>query len=112
MTDEQMAHIGVMNSFNLITERVTLDEIINSNVSFFAHSPEDDIDIAFISFLVKYFKAHEMFENCHELMKYRDKYFDEDGNYLKKKAICECELPEVKEYTMNSICFKCNKYIG
>jgi hypothetical protein len=41
MTKEQMIHISMVNSYNVITNRATIEEVTNSGVGIFCHSPEE-----------------------------------------------------------------------
>lgn len=107
MTQEQMIHVGMINSFNLLTERNTFDEIVTSDLSLFAHVPDDDIAYDLIILMVDYFKSYEMFENCIELMKYVDNNFNEHG--VRIIDGCECSQPSITEYSKKMFCGICNK---
>lgn len=107
MTQEQTVYVGLINSFNVITERNTFEEIASSEISFFAHNPEQDPPIEVINFMIEYFKSYEMFENCAELMEYLDNNYNEDGTFKIKG--CECIQPVITEYSTKMFCGECNK---
>ena len=106
MTNKQIIHIGMVNSFNLITERNTMDEIQESNLTLFAHTPEEDITIDKIKMIMNYFESIEMYEHCVDLMEYTHLNFDEKGVRI---GSCECEYPVIKRYTKKMSCDHCNK---
>lgn len=108
MTQEQMIHVGMINSFNLLTERNTLEEIVKSDVSLFAHVPDQDVPIELINLMIDYFKSFEMFECCAELMEYISLNYNDDGTRI-MLDICECPQPMITEYGKNMLCGKCNK---
>jgi hypothetical protein len=107
MTQEQTIHVGVINSFNLITERNSFEEIVESDLSLFAHNPNTDPSIDVINFMIDYFKSYEMFENCVELMKYLKENYDDNGDFIFKE--CECQLPLITEYSEKMYCGECGK---
>lgn len=107
MTQEQMIHIGMVNSFNLITERNSFEEIVTSDVSLFAHVPDEDIPIDLIMMMVEYFKSYEMFENCVELMAYIAVNFNDDGTPI--SFGCECSQPLIIDYSKKMFCGSCKK---
>lgn len=107
MTQEQTVHVGVINSFNLLTERNSFDEIITSDLSLFAHNPDKDPAIEVINFMIDYFKSYEMFEYCAELMQYLGENYDDDGFFIQRG--CECPLPLITEYSSKMYCGTCNK---
>ena len=106
MRSEQKIHIGMINSFNVITERATIDEIVSSGLNIFAHYPGESNELEAIKFMIFYFKNLEMYEKCSELTKYIDKTFDENGSY--KEDLCQCDMPEIESYTPKVKCCICN----
>lgn len=106
MTNKQIIHIGMVNSFNLITERNTMDEIQESNLTLFAHPPEEDITIDSLKKIMNYFESIEMYEYCSDLMEYAYLNFDENGVRL---GGCECDHPVIKKYTRKMSCDFCDK---
>lgn len=109
MTKDQAVHVGMINSFNLITEVSTYEEIMDADMGIFAHNPEDDIEAENIKFIIFYFEQFEMFEHCAELKKYLDLNFNSDGS--PKVTDCECDRPDIREYSFKMKCFKCDKRI-
>lgn len=107
MTQEQMIHIGMINSFNVITERNTVEEIASSDLSLFAHLPDKDIPLDFIRLMVDYFQSFEMFEHCIDLMDYIKLNFNDDGT--RKIEGCECPQPTIESYSKKMYCGNCNK---
>ena len=107
MTQEQTIHVGVINSFNLITERNSFEEIVESDLSLFAHNPNEDPSIEVIKFMIDYFESYEFFENCAELVKYLDENYDNNGVFINRE--CECQLPLITEYSEKMYCGTCNK---
>jgi hypothetical protein len=109
MTDNQVLHISMLNSFNLITGRATFDEIMDSGVGFFSHMPTQAIDSEVFKLIIWYFQDREMFEYCAELSKIYKEIFNEDGT--PKEVVCECEYPDIETYVPRAICSICNNTI-
>ena len=107
MTQEQTVHIGIVNSFNLLTERNTFDEIVTSDLSLFAHNPDQDPPVEVINFMIDYFKSYEMFENCAELMEYLGTNYNDDGTFI--QTGCECPQPVITKYSNKMFCGECGK---
>jgi hypothetical protein len=97
----------MINSFNVITGRNSFEEILNSDVSLFAHAPEEEPPYELIELMIEYFSSFEMFEKCSELIDYREENYYEDGRI--KRSGCECVLPVITTYSKNMYCGKCNK---
>jgi hypothetical protein len=109
MTQEQMIHVGMVNSFNLITERNTLEEIAMSDVSFFTHVPDEEIPIELIQLMIDYFQSYDMFENCVDLMEYIALNYNDDGTRISND--CECPQPVIEKYKRKMYCGRCEKRI-
>jgi hypothetical protein len=107
MTQEQMIHIGMINSFNVITGRNTIEEIISSDVNLFAHAPDQEPPFELLEMMIEYFSAFEMFEKCIELNLIMNEQFTPDGK--PREEVCECTTPEIKEYSRKMYCQTCNK---
>lgn len=106
MTRQQQLHVGMINSFNVITGIATFEEVIKSGIGVLAHVPNED-EIQYIKLMIYYFEEHELYEYCNVLKKYvKDNYF-EDGSRREKE--CECEYPTITEYVAKVKCSKCNK---
>jgi hypothetical protein len=109
MNEQQRVHIAMLNSYNLVTEKATIEDILDSSIPIFAHIPNDDITIDAIEFMIYYFKSHEMFEYCAKLKEYIQENFNEDGTH--KDNSCKCDLPEISDYSERIRCLLCNKII-
>ena len=106
MKQSQIAHISMINSYNVLVEKINIDKIILSGLGTFSHSVEEKDAKKSVEFMIKYFQDMEMYEKCAGLQKYIDETFDEDGNYIEN--ICNCEYPDIKEYNPIPICLICN----
>lgn len=109
MNTEQTVHIAMINSFNVLMGKASVNEILDSGIGVFTHIPNDDIDLDLINIMIDYFEDVEMFEHCAMLTNYIGENFNPDGT--PKQKLCECALPTIKEYKKNVKCAKCNKAI-
>lgn len=109
MTKEQMIHISMINSYNVITNKATLEEVTNSGIGIFCHSPEEKDGMDSIEFMIRYFKNLEMYEKCSDLKKYIEETFNTDGTY--KDVMCECSYPEIERYVLPIKCNQCSQTI-
>lgn len=109
MTQEQLIHIGMVNSFNIITGRNKFEEIIMSDVNILAHSPDEEIDFYSLETMIDYFLALEMFEKCVELTLIMEELFTPDGRPRQER--CECSTPEIGAYSRMMFCSACKKRI-
>lgn len=107
MNKQQSIHVGMINSFNILTDRADLNEIISSGIGVFAHIPDEDISKEVLDLIIYYFQEHEMFEHCSELMDYYNENFKEDGTIIEND--CDCEYPEIEEYVKKMKCLNCGK---
>jgi hypothetical protein len=99
----------MINSFNIITGRVSFETVINSGVGLFAHTPDEDIDIDTLDAIIQYFEEREMYEHCAELHTYLLNNYDDDGVLIEE--ICVCDYPSLGEYKLNMLCLGCKKKI-
>lgn len=106
MNNTQTVHIGMLNSFNVLTEKATIEDVISSGLAYFAHAPDEESVMQSIEFMIFYFKGIEMYEKCAELKKYIEKTFNEDGTY--KEKFCNCEYPNIETYISKPKCSVCN----
>lgn len=104
-----MTHIGMLNSFNVLTDKAPIDDIVRAGISVFAHEPYKDPSKQAIEFMVFYFKELEMYDKCADLQKYIDNNYNENGDY--KEDRCLCEYPDIDEYVPNVKCSVCKKRI-
>lgn len=109
MEKGQLLHVSMINSYNLITNKITVSQAEDAGIPIFAHNPEADI-IKFreLELIIEYFSVIEMFEECEILMKYRDRYYHKNGED-KNVPHCRCKLPKIETYTMPMYCSACDK---
>jgi hypothetical protein len=96
----------MINSYNVITNKVTVEDITNSGIGIFCHSIEEKDGMESIEFMIKYFQNLEMYEKCSDLKEYIKDTFNTDGTY--KDSLCECSYPEIESYTPIVKCSICN----
>jgi len=106
MNNTQTVHIGMLNSFNVLTDKVSIEDVISSGLAYFAHSPDEENEMQSIDFMIFYFKGIEMYEKCAELKAYIEKTFNKDGSY--KEKFCRCEYPNIEVYKYKPKCSVCN----
>jgi hypothetical protein len=106
MKNEQMIHISMVNSYNVIMGKATIEQVTNSGIGVFCHSPEEKDAMKSIEFMVTYFQNLEMYEKCANLKNYIEETFNSDGTY--KDLLCECTYPEIDTYTPTVKCSICN----
>ena len=109
MTDKQVIHISMLNSYNLITGRASFDEIMDSGVGFFAHLPTDPLDESTFKLLTWYFSEREMFEECAKLKATYELLFNSDGTL--RDTLCECNYPVIDFYSQHMLCGECGNLI-
>lgn len=107
MNNIQAVHVGMINSYNLLTEKATIEQIVSSGVALFAHVPDEEIEMENVEFILYYFQEREMFEHCAELLHYINDNFNEDGT--SKEEECECDFPTISEYVKKMKCSTCKK---
>jgi len=106
MTKDQTVYISMINSFNLITEKATIEDIIYSGIGIFAHIPNEDIDEEDVNVMISYFEKLDMYEHCSELINYINDEYNDDGSYRHKE--CECDFPIIKNYVKKMKCSRCD----
>jgi hypothetical protein len=109
MNSNQALHIGMLNSYNMIMDTATIEDIVKSGLSIFAHVPDDEIELEDLELMLEYFETHEMYEYCANIVNYIHNNFNPDGTYIEES--CECELPTITSYTKKIKCGECNKRI-
>lgn len=100
-------HVGMINSYNLLMDKVSIDTVVQSGLGVFAHVPDEEPKLDDIEMMIIYFQDRDMFEICSDLVKYIEENYEENGNL--KGDECECEYPEIKEYSRKMKCAACNK---
>lgn len=106
MTNEQIIHISMINSYKVLTGQETMDRISKTGLGVFCHSAEEKDAMKSIEFMIGYFKSLEMYERCAELKNYIEATFNEDGTY--KDLSCECLRPEIEVYEQPVKCSLCS----
>jgi hypothetical protein len=107
MNKQQTMHVGMMNSYNILMDKVSLDTVVQSGVGIFAHVPDEEPRLDDIEMMIIYFQDHDMFEICSDLVKYIEENYNQNGSL--KGSQCDCEYPTLKEYTRKMKCATCNK---
>jgi hypothetical protein len=106
MTNEQMIHLSMVNSYHVLVGNATMEEIVSSGLGMFCHSLEEKDAMKSIEFMIGYFKNLEMYERCAELKNYIETTFNDDGTY--KDLSCECSHPEIEIYETPVKCSLCS----
>jgi hypothetical protein len=109
MTEQQKIHVAMINSFNVITGKATIDDVLDSNVALFSHDFNEELQYDNLMFILKYFEQIEMFDKCSEFMVFIDSTFDRKGKH--KEKACECPYPDIKSYGLKTKCDTCNRKI-
>lgn len=107
------------NSYKLLTQRETLDNIVKSGLVYFACHPEEGASADELLMMVAYFESKEMYTECKELMDIYNENFNADGSFkedsiefiLHDEEFCQCENPIIVEYTEDTCCAICHKPI-
>ena len=109
MNLKQKVFLAMINSYNLVTNKATFQEILDSDINLFAHIPDDALTTDLIYMMIDYFQDIEMYEKCIELKQLLEDTFNEDGTI--KSVQCECDYPEFNSYVGEIKCNKCKKTI-
>jgi len=109
MTEGQLVHLGMVNSYNVLVGNATLEEIISAKIGVFSHSLEESDAKKSIELMIFYFKEIEMYEYCAGLQDYIEDVFDNEGLY--KKNYCGCTYPQIEKYVNRIKCKKCGMKI-
>lgn len=106
MNSTQMMHVGMLNSYNVLTGKASMEDVVKSGIGVFAHIPDEEPSREAIEFMIFYFKEIEMYEKCANLHAYIENNYNEDGSL--KEEVCQCEMPEIDEYIPKVKCSVCN----
>lgn len=109
MNTKQTIHVAMLNSFNVITGRATIEEVLKAGMGVFIYLPNEDVEKNHVTEMIKYFAEREMYEHCSELRDFCEQYFPEED--VEKDAHCRCDLPEIKRYSKLMKCAKCKKLL-
>jgi hypothetical protein len=44
MTDEQYIHVAMLNSFNVVTGKISIEDLLYSGLNMVVHLPSEDIE--------------------------------------------------------------------
>lgn len=105
MTSTQIVHVGMVNSYNIITGKASLEEVMMSGIGYLAHPP-DELDSGHLEMIIMYFEEVEMYEICHELRRVFNENYHPDGT--PKDLECLCDLPLIESYSRTMRCGHCN----
>ena len=109
MTDRQRIHIGMINSYNVLTKKAKFVDVVESSVPLFAHLMDGGLRKKDIDMMIEYFKEIEEYEKCIELSFISTEWFNDDGSVIQKPE-CECDMPSFGyEYNDDMVCSTCNK---
>lgn len=108
MNKTQTMHLAMINSYNLLTNRATMEDIIESDIIVFGHNPDEPLDEEYFKKIIEYFQDNEMYEICSELL---DVYKTTFNHMYEVSHYCECDQPIIKGYSKNMYCIKCNGII-
>ena len=112
MTDEQYIHIAMLNSFNVVTGKVSLEDLLGSGLNMVIHLPSEEVEEDKLLIMIAYFEQEEMYEECSELRKvYEEKFSEITIPKPVVKNICECKRPTISKYSRSVKCGTCNKQI-
>jgi hypothetical protein len=107
MNKTQSMHVGMINSYNVLMGKASIEQIVQSGLGIFAHVPDEEPNMETIQLIIHYFQDHEMFEHCIDLVKYIEQNFNSDGS--SREENCECNYPSVTKYEHRMTCSTCNK---
>jgi hypothetical protein len=105
MTRTQIVHIGMINSYNIITGKASIEQVLLSGIGFLAHPP-DELEPEHIELVIMYFEQLEMYEICQELRRVFDENYHADGT--PRDLECLCDYPKINEYSRVMRCGTCN----
>lgn len=106
---EKISRISMINSYNVITGKASINDIAIAGLGFFVHQPDEPVTFDMINYISDFFEEEEMFEMCAELQKIRDHIFNSDGTY--RQDGCECTFPVITKYGSITNCDTCSKPI-
>lgn len=101
-------YFAMVNTFNVLTNKTTYDDVFSSNIGYVYVEPHKDIGFNHINEMINYFEGLEMYENCAELLFIRREDFNDDGTKKPNAPKCECIHPKVSVYSLYSRCGTCN----
>jgi hypothetical protein len=111
MTDRQRIHVGMVNSYNILTKKAKVMDIIESSIPIFAHIVDHGVKKYEIDLMISYFESIEEYEKCIELKCISQLLFNDDGSE-KDIPSCKCDMPSYGTvYDETMFCSRCNNQI-
>lgn len=105
----QHLHEAMMNSFNLITNRMTYNDLFKKERSFLVHIPDEPVTDEDLEMMIVYFEHMEMYEECAELKAILDEIEEEE----EEDDSCACKNPTIYDDEDGDIkCKICNKKLS
>jgi len=95
----------MINSYNLLTGKAKIEDIIYSGIGLFSVMPNNDATEDELDAMIYYFESVDMFEHCIEITNYKQKEFNYDGSYVHES--CECDMPLIETYSLLISCGRC-----
>jgi len=101
----QHLHEAMMNSFNIITNKMTYNDLFKKERSFLVHVPDEPVTDEDLEMMIVYFEHMEMYEECAELKAILDDLEEEE-----EEDSCSCKNPKIYDDEDGGIkCKICNK---
>lgn len=107
MNEEELLYKAMVNSYNVITERDTIENIEKVGMPIFVHLPENGVDKVSLKIITMYFIMDEEYERCEELRKRYNGLFNEEM----PSVACKCSTPDYYMDDDHMICRKCKEVI-
>lgn len=104
MTSTQIVHVGMINSYNIIMGKASLEQVMMSGIGYLAHPP-DELESEHLEMIIMYFEEVEMYEHCHELRRVFEESYNPDGT--PKELECLCDFPVIESYSRVIRCGNC-----
>lgn len=108
MNKDKRLHLSIVNTYNVLTNKASYDDIFMSNVPYIYVDAHKEVTFKHINNMIKHFEDIEMYEQCAELMRVRREDFNDDGSKIRERNTCSCDNCEVGVYSLYSRCKSCN----
>jgi hypothetical protein len=106
MENKKLLHVSMMNSYNVIAGKASINDIAIAGLGFFIHQPDEPVSPAIMDYIISYFEEKEMFEYCADIKKVKDAIYNDDGTF--REDNCKCEMPMITNYACVTRCDNCN----
>lgn len=107
MNEKELLHVAMINSYNLITDRLTMEYIEEFALPIFVHFPEKGIDKMSMKVMMMYFITTEDYEICQELSTIYESIFNESMPNI----MCTCKKPNYSLDYDKIVCNNCKEII-